>query len=169
MLLPVQGAGWGSGTAVSDSVLRRLDGEIAYWLAERAPAVRWILPARIDAELRRSPVLDIRPRELAVGAFRRAEVKRIGDPLFGDIRRLAAIFEARYALVPVGAAIQPDSAGTGYAVEIAVAVIDAMNGYVGWFGVTRGDAVPALDDRAVASAAQRMADAFARESQTSGK
>ena len=50
-----------------------------------------------------------------------------------------------------------------------MAVIDAMTGQVAWFGVTRGEAALTLDERAVASAAQRLAETFSPEPQTSGK
>src|SRR5687768_12917011 len=88
-----------------------LDAELAYWLGERARQVKWVLPASIDRTLARNPGMGIRPRELEVGVFKRAQVKRIGDPLFGDLRRLAAIFDTRVALLPIAAEVRTTADG----------------------------------------------------------
>jgi hypothetical protein len=148
MVLPVQG------TAPAG-----LDGEIGFWLEEQAPRVRWILPPVLEQTVQRTPGLDVHVRSLAVSAFRRAEVKRIGDPLFGDLRRLGAVVGARYAVVPVYAVAPLDmEAGR---IEIAVALIDTVGGDVLWFAVVGGDASPAGDPVAVASAARALARAVA--------
>lgn len=149
MVLPVQPGG--------GAPLAELDAEIAFWLGERAPRVRWVFPAELDRILARSPALDIRLRELAVGSFGRAAVKRIGDPLYGDLRRLGAIVNARYAILPVAAGTV--AAGTGTRVELAAAVVDTFDGAVLWFGVVGGDVAPAGPE-ATAGAARALARAL---------
>ena len=136
-----------------------LDAEIAYWLPQLAGAVKWILPATIQRVVARSPMLAVDMNNLAVTAFHRAQVKRIGDPLFGDLRKLAAVLDARIAVIPVAAEyIGPTAAETR--VQIATAVIDALDGTVIWFGVLQG--APGLQgEAAIASAAQTFARAFA--------
>ncbi|HEX6939706.1 MAG TPA: hypothetical protein VF158_09855 [Longimicrobiales bacterium] len=150
MVLPVQPGRTG--------VPAGLEAELAYWLQARAPDVRWILPDAIDAALARIPTLDIRPRALAVSVFQRAEVRNIGDPLFGDLRRLGALVEARYAILPVAAAYVPRPEGER--VEIAAAIIDTLGGRVLWYGIVAGEPGDGGSPAVVASAAQALARAL---------
>lgn len=123
----------------------QFDAELSYWLKESAPQVKWVLPEDLDRALARNPALGIQARALEVSVFRRAQVKRIGDPLFGDLRRLAALFDTRLALLPVY------SRGA----EVAVALIDTHFGDVAWFGIVAGA------DSTAASTAQRLATMLA--------
>ena len=163
LLLPVQRGGWpAAGTAqahLDSAALAALDAELAFWLGERGGGVRWVGPATIRRELARSPVVDVRPHDLDVASFRHAQVRRVGDPLFGDLRRLAAMLDAGYALVPVGAAFAADSAAGGARVHVAAALIDASTGFVLWFGAAAGTPAAAPDAAALASAAQQLARA----------
>lgn len=136
-----------------------LDAEIAYWLPESAPRVKWILPPAVDRTLERSPGLNIDIRNLAVHSFRRMQVRRIGDPLFGDLRRLGAVFDTRYALIPVAAEFRATTASTGR-IHIAATLIDTERGTVLWFGVVSGDEAPAGDTGITTSAAQALAGLF---------
>jgi len=157
MLLPAQALP-GSVTSTAEEAVAGLDGEIAYWLGERAPRVQWVFPPDLDRALARSPSLDIQIRGLAVSAFYRGQVKNIGDPLFGDLRRLGALVDARYALVPVGAG-EFDVEG-GRRVELRVALIDTLGGSVLWYGAIAGATGPAGDAALAASAAQALAAAL---------
>ena len=134
--------------------VNELDAELMYWLKDRANNVKWVMRDAYDRILARSPALNINPAALDVAVFRRAQVKRIGDPLFGDLKRLATITNARFALVPVAAENRP---GTG--VEVAYALIDTTFGDVIWFGVLAGENA--------AAAAQRTASMFAPRRPTS--
>jgi hypothetical protein len=136
----------------------KLDAELAYWLPQQAGNVRWVLPATIQRAISRSPTLGVDITNLAVGSFQRAQVKRIGDPLFGDLRKLAAVLDARFAVIPV-AAEQIGTTEANARVQVATAVIDALNGTVLWFGVIESDAA-ARGDAGVSSAAQTIARAF---------
>lgn len=162
MVFPVQNGA----VPVHDPQLRRwaadraqVDAEIAYWLQQGTPRTRWIMPETIDRTLSRSPMLNINPRGLAVGSFERAQVRRIGDPLFGDLARLAAILQAKLAVLPVGAEFVGPSADSAV-LNIATAVIDATDGDVIWFGVIAGKD-RGVGSAAIASAAQAFARAFA--------
>jgi hypothetical protein len=137
-----------------------VDAEIAYWLQQGAPQTEWLLPEAIDRILARSPTLNIKPRALAVGVFQRAQVRRIGDPLFGDLARLAAVTSAQIALVPVAAEFIGSSADSAV-LNIATAVIDPTDGDVLWFGVIAGTEPGAGSGAGIASAAQAFARAFA--------
>jgi len=131
------------------------DAEIAFGLSDRAPTVGWILPARLEEVLARAPGMATRVRGLPVGAFFGAEVRRVGDPLYGELRRLAALSDATVALIPLRASAEPQPAG--YAVRFTTAAIHAETGRVLWFGVVEGEAHPAGDPRALASAVDRLA------------
>lgn len=137
----------------------KLDAELAYWLPQTATNVKWTLPAAIQRAITRSPSLAVDINNLAITSFQRAEVKRIGDPLFGDLRKLAAVLDTRLAVIPIAAeriGTNPQTAR----VQVATAVIDAMNGMVIWFGVIEGDAEATSEEAGIASAAQAMARAF---------
>lgn len=137
-----------------------LDAEIAYWIQQGPQRAKWMLPATIDRTLARSPGLNIDPRALAVGSFQRAQVRRIGDPLFGDLARLAAVLEATVAVIPVAAEFVGADPATAV-LNIATAVIDPTDGDVLWFGIIAGTEAGAGSSAAIASAAQAFARAFA--------
>src|SRR5690606_20910068 len=74
---------------------------------------------------------------LAVGSFHVAQVKNIGDPLLGDLRRLAGLLDARRALVPAAVGFVPrPEAGRAPA---ALALIDTSGGQREWYGVMAGE------------------------------
>ncbi len=155
MVLPAQG-GAGARPPIG------LDDEIRYWLGDRAPDVQWVFPLQLRSVLERTPALsDIHINALSVSHFRGAEVRRIGDPLFGDLRRLGAVVDARYALVPVTAAYVPGDTVPGR-VEVAAALIDTLGGDVLWYGVAGGDRGDERDPRVIASAARALAGKVAR-------
>jgi hypothetical protein len=133
-----------------------LEAELAYWLPERAARSRWLLPEAIERAVARSPLLDVRVRELTVRDFQRARLESIGDPLYGELRRVAVLMDARAALLPIGALWIPEAGGGGR-VHLAVALIDTMGGQVIWQGVVAGS-VGSLDDANVVAS---VAEAFA--------
>lgn len=157
MVLPAQA---GPGGPVAGEPVPGLDREIAFWLAERAPRVKWVFPPEQERALERSPSLDIDIHALAVSSFHRARVENIGDPLFGDLRALGALVDARFALVPVAAAYVPAATGDGR-VEMSVALIDTRGGRVLWFGVVAGDPGPQDASSTAATAAAALAQLIA--------
>jgi hypothetical protein len=167
MLLPVQGAVPALSlpasadperppARLSDEMLLTLEAELAYWLQQRAPRVRWVTPDAIERAVRGTPAIDVRPRELTVRDFQRARLESIGDPLYGELRRVAALMDARVALLPIGALWVPERAGGGR-VHLAAALIDTFGGNVVWYGVVAGTAGERTDAAVVASAAQALA------------
>jgi hypothetical protein len=138
----------------------KLDAELAYWLPQLANGVRWVLPEQIQRAITRSPTLQIDIHNLGVGAFQRAQVKRVGDPLYGDLRKLSAVLDARVAVIPVAAELIGASPQTAR-VQVATAVIDALGGHVLWFGVIESDTAARGADAGVASVAQALARTFA--------
>jgi hypothetical protein len=170
MLLPVQGAvplvalpaaAEREPVPLSDGERAALEAELAYWLPEQARRIRWVLPATIERAALRSPLLELRVRDLAVGDFQRARLETIGDPLYGELRRISALMDARPALLPVGAVWIPETGGTGR-VHLAVALIDTFGGDVIWYGVVAGSPAAHGDATAVASTAQALARLISR-------
>jgi hypothetical protein len=133
-----------------------IDAELAFGLSARASDVSWILPAEIERMLERSPSIDARARGLPVGKFLAAEVRRVGDPLFGQLRRMSALVDAEAILIPVRAvwAAEPGAQPT---VQLAVALLEPRTGRVRWFGIVAGEAFPAGDLRGLTSAVDVLA------------
>ncbi len=141
------------------------DTELDYWLKDRAPRVRWI-PASEVERLAGSPSLRLDLHALDVRAFGRMRVQRIGDPLFGDVHNLGAMFDARLALLPASLAyVSPhDSAGAALPgpghFEVTAALIQTFGGEVVWYAVIPGEAGPIDAPATMASAARALARAL---------
>jgi hypothetical protein len=152
MVLPVQG---GRAPAAAG-----LDAELAYWLADYAPGVKWVFTPALERALSRSSALEVPIHTLAVASFHYAKVERIGDPLYGDLRRAGAIVGARYALLPVSGSYKGGEGETGR-VEITAALIDTVGGNVLWYGVVAGERGAPDDPATTASAARTLAQTLA--------
>lgn len=148
MVLPVQLlAGVPSGVTI--------DEEIAYALPTRGPRVSWVLPDEIDGILRRSPGINATTRNLPVGVFLQAEVNRIGDPLYGELRRMATLVGADFAFIPVQLSFTEEGLYT-----LAAVILDPGSGRVSWFGIIQGEAGAADAPGTVASVVDALARAI---------
>ena len=132
------------------------DAELAFGLSDRTQEVTWVFAQEVDEALSRAPAVDAATSGLSVGQFLRSEVRRIGDPLFGQLRRMAALVDAEGALIPVQVALVSD-AGKDPKIQLSVALIEVRTGRVRWFGIVEGGAFPAGDPRGLASAVDRLA------------
>lgn len=141
--------------ALSAASLAALEAELTYWLPEHARRVHWVLPDAIERAMRGSAALRINVRDLPVRDFQRSRLRAIGDPLYGDLRRVAVVTDTRLALLPLGALWVPEIGGSGR-VHIAAALIDTVGGAVLWYGVAAGEPGPADDAATLASAAQAL-------------
>jgi hypothetical protein len=148
MVLPVQSTRGVSGNA---------DAELADALGARGDGVRWLMPPALRSMLARSPALDVPIDALPVGVFLDAQVDRVGDPLYGQLRRLAALANGRIALIPVEVRHRPDTPERPGAIEVVATLIDTTTGRVVWFGVVEGASGGGADPRALASAADALA------------
>lgn len=127
-----------------------LDRELAARLTERGPATDWVAPEEVRDAVARTPGsgFDLgRPRRVVdVGGGD----LRITDPLYGDLRRLGAILDAGYALVPLGTREQTDSLGV--TVHLVAAVVSIRVGRVLWHHTVRGGPAPSAKAGAAAAA-----------------
>lgn len=157
MVFPVQ--------SVSAVVTGDLDAELVFALEQRGESVSWIGARELERAVRGSPGYDVRVEGLPVGIFQRAEVRRVGDPLYGYLRRLAPLVDSEIALIPVAAGygLTPeDSVGPGGAeppgrVQVSAALIAVVSGRVLWYGVAAGEPGPPGDPAVVASALDALA------------
>jgi hypothetical protein len=151
MVLPAQPAPGGVPAGFDEALAALLESEY--------PSVRWILPPEIDRAVARNPTLGVRPHALSVSILRSEEAERIGDPLYGDLRRLGGLVDARYAVVvyQAGYALPPDSIGGHGRIEVAASIIDTVGGRILWRGLVAGERGPAGDEVALATAVERLA------------
>lgn len=147
MVLPVQELVGVQGTP---------DAELAFQLGDREPGVDWVFPDRIDRALERSPGIQAEPRGLPVGAFLTSEVRRVGDPLYGELRRMAALVNADVALVPVRLGVRPTEDG-GVTLGVHAALLDVRTGRVLWYGLEEGAPGDPADPATTASAVDALA------------
>lgn len=150
LLLPVQ---------QNAGVLGDVDAELAFTLTGRGREIDWVLPAEIDEALARAPAVQARSRGLPVSRFLLAEVERVGDPLYGQLRRMASLVEAEVILLPVRTSFEVNESRPGSTprVRLAAVVIDARTGRVLWFGIEEGGDFPQSDPRALASGVENLA------------
>jgi hypothetical protein len=148
MVLPVQSTVGVTGNA---------EAELVDALGARGGGVRWLMPQQLRTMVARSPTLDVPIDALPVGIFLQAQVDRVGDPLYGQLRRLAALANGQLALIPVQVRHRPDAPERPGAIEVVATLIDTGNGRVFWFGVVEGVPGGGADPRALASAADALA------------
>ena len=135
-----------------------VDPEITFALRTRGPEVAWIFSDELEAIVTRSPSVDTAVRGLAVSVFLSAEVRRIGDPLYGQLRRLGALTNSDIALIPVAIGPGAQDADGELVVEIAATIVNVRSGQVIWFGIVGGRPGPVADFGLVASAVEELAE-----------
>lgn len=164
LVLPVQHVDPGpSGRPAGRDAARQADAEIAFALSERGASIAWVFPDRLAEVMRRRPSLEVDPYALSADEVREQGdgLQRIGDPLYGEIRAMAALFDARFAVWPVELAYTEPGAGGGR-LTIRALLLDARGGDVLWHGRIEGGPHAAGSPAALASAAQRFAERFDR-------
>ena len=134
------------------------DPEISFVFRNRSAEVTWIFPDELEAVVARSPAIDTAVRGLPVRVFLSAEVRRISDPLWGQLLRLGALTNSDIALIPV--AVRPGASGVGgtSVVEIVATILNVRTGRVIWFGVVAGRPGSVADFGSVASAVEELAE-----------
>jgi hypothetical protein len=116
-----------------------LDAELAFWLADRAPATDWVAAEELQRAVDRAAGwrvrLDALPRSIAgLGT----SSPYLEDPAYGQIRQLGAVVDATLALLPVS--VRQVSEGPAHALELTIALVDIRGGQLLWLGTVRGEA-----------------------------
>lgn len=135
------------------------DAELAFGLRERGAGVAWVLPAEVEEILARSPGVQASTRGLPVGQFLVAEVERVGDPLYGELRRMASLVDADIVLLPVQTSLSA-VAGAEPKVRFTTALVEVRSGRVMWFSILEGESFPSGDPRGLASAVDELSRAL---------
>jgi hypothetical protein len=133
-----------------------IDEEVAYALRARTDAVTWVFPPEVESILRRSPGVQASLRNLPVGMFLQAEVRRIGDPLYGEVRRLTTLAGADIAIIPVRLKYGEDGA-----YHLVTTLLEPVTGRVLWFATIDGGAGAPGGPAALASVADALSRAVA--------
>ena len=188
VLLPVQSAvplpsgAWPAGASSREALLEQVNAELQFAFDERGESGDdWHTPAEVVDLAARNPTLDVEPRRLA-GSLLQATSKgdRVPAPLHGQLRRVSALFDARYMLVPLTLGWEPDTttaaagrdtapapdsaAGpaapegrtTGRAV-LDLAMVDIRRGVVLWRGELHSDPASRDSPALLATLAARLA------------
>jgi hypothetical protein len=165
LVLPVQYArrvpgGWPGGAANAKQAMRSADAEIGFALEEYSGRAIWVMPERQIEVLRRQPsIRGVDPYLLSADYLRRqgGDARWFRDPLFGEVRKLAALFDARYAVWPLELIHVEDAEGDGVRLAIRGFLLDTRSGAVLWYGlVTGGEQAPDTPG-ALAEVAQNFA------------
>ena len=165
LVLPVQyvqqvPGGWIARAANSEDAARQVDTEISFALDEQGGRAEWITPAMQELTLIRRPGIDVDPYALSAGEARKkgANLKDVKDPLYGEIRILAALFDGRYVIWPLEVYYEVDEeTGTGH-LAIRTFLLDARRGDVLWYGIVLGRSdQPPASSGALAELAQQFA------------
>jgi hypothetical protein len=166
IVLPVQSLRgavpeWSEKIGDSRAFLASLDDEIAYAVRERGLRVKWAFPPDLARAAKRNPTYANDPYAIAVNALAAVEKdadKIIAEPLAGQLRALAALSGARYALVPAELRLATDSAGGRATLHLVV--VDTRLARLTWKGDVTGDPSRAFSPAVAAGLAGRVADLF---------
>jgi len=133
--------------------------ELAFALTDASEEVEWVLEEEVQEILERSPGIDADTRGLPVAVFQQAAVERIGDPLYGQLRRMAGLIDADAVLLPIAASFEadPEVPNATPRVRLSAAIVEPRSGRVLWYGIEEGGDYGRTDPRALASAAERLA------------
>jgi hypothetical protein len=132
--------------------------EIEFALRTRGDEVDWVFSDELEEAVARAPAMETRVRGLPVGLFLGGEVQRVGDPLYGQLRRMGALTNSEIALIPVAVRAGTDRADGGSVVELVVTILNVRDGRVTWFGVVAGRPGSLADFGTLASAVEEFAE-----------
>jgi len=141
--------------------LSTVDDEIAFAVRDRGLRVQWAFPPDLARSARRNPGYAVDPYAIALAplaAVERDADKLIAEPLAGQLRAFAALFNARYALVPVELGLVPDPSGGRASLHLVL--IDTRAARLTWKGDVSGDGVRNFTPAVAAGVAGRVVDLF---------
>lgn len=123
------------------ALLRRLDEELAFALQERALGALWSDAGEVAGMARRNPTYAPDPLTLPVpGAAQWRAGDPVREPLGSQLRALAALADARWAVLPLE--LQLTVADGMARAVVGLALVDVRTAQVLWVGATPGTAVP---------------------------
>ena len=141
--------------------LSTVDDEIAFAVRDRGLRGQWAFPADLARSAKRNPGYTADPYAIALSplvAVERDADKIIAEPLAGQLRAFAGLFNARYALIPTELRFVPDPSGGRATVHLVV--VDARAARLIWKGDVSGDGMKNFTPAVAAGLAGRIADLF---------
>lgn len=176
VVMPVQSAtplidgSWPGDQLSLDKTLETIDAELAFAFGESRSGDTWAAPPTVVQEAERNPLIGVDPERLAYqGLLSKPQPEeQLYEPLHGQLRRLAALFDARFVVLPLRLGFEPlTSAQDGFeeAAEgdeagravLLVALIDIRRSAVMWHGHIKGEAAAAHSPALLATLANRVA------------
>jgi hypothetical protein len=166
MVLPTQGfgsdsLGWRARAGGERELLGLLDGSIEVTLGDRGLSTQWVFPSALERSAKSNPTYVTDPyamrARVAIGAALRKPADPIGEPFASQLRALAGVNDARYALIPIDLRIEPLQVGGGRAV-LRVVVIDVRSSQLVWTGEVASDPHREYSVTLLSTIAQRVAD-----------
>jgi hypothetical protein len=152
---------WSDKIGDQRAYLSTVDDEIAFAVRDRGLRVQWTFPLDLARSARRNPGYAADPYAIALtplAAVERDPDKLIAEPLAGQLRASAALFNARYALVPVELSLVPDPSGGRATLHLVL--IDTRAARLVWKGDVSGDGVRNFTPAIAAGVAGRVVDLF---------
>jgi hypothetical protein len=135
--------GWQAPLTPRRIALERADSVIGEMLTSRSPEVTWVLPPELRQAARRGVGVASDPDQMATSILRSTSLRRLPDPLWSQMRTLAAIAGDRYVLVPASLifvqATEGGPGGPGGRAELTLVLADVRTGAIGWRTVARGE------------------------------
>jgi hypothetical protein len=145
-------------TPPSASIRAAFDSLLSEALDEHGLKGMWATPADVQRAARRNAMYAADPRNLGAFSVRNGTGKdgAITDPLAGNLRRVVALHDARYVLMPVELRV---AGGAGAAhLEVRLLLVDARLNTALWQVDLQGDRSPAYAPALLQALATRIAD-----------
>jgi hypothetical protein len=159
----VEPSSWRSALGDVNTLLVRSDTTIETAIAGRGLGGLWIFPAALQRSARRNPTYLSDPYVVRVAPAIHASVRKrdtpIPEPAASQIRALAGVNDARYALVPLE--LRFSATGTESSAILRLAIVDARLSQVVWMGEIRTAPRAEFGFEMIEDLAQRLADLVA--------
>ena len=166
VVLPVQNVRiavpvWTDKVGEPRAYLASLDDEIAFAVREAGIRGKWAFPPALARASRRNPSYAADPYAISFDQLVPAEKepdKPIGEPLASQLRALAALFDARHALVPTTLRLTPEDVGGRATLHLVV--VDVRAARVTWRGDVTGELALSFSPAIAAGVASGVAELF---------
>lgn len=159
-VVPVQFFSADSGFTVPAAAVMRaaFDSLLSAAMLERGLGGTWATPADVQRSAKRNAMYAGDPRNLGAFSVRNGIKKdaQITDPLAGNLRRVVALHDARYALLPVELRATAENAGGHLAVRLLL--VDARLNAPLWQVDLLGDAAAVYSPAMLQKLATRVAE-----------
>lgn len=142
-------------------VTRAVDRALEDVMGERGLAKQLVFVSQLHRAAQRNPTYLTDPYDVRAAEALRAAARKpqdaIGEPLVSQLRALAGVSDARYAIVPVELRFESGADSSGHAV-LRVATVDTRAAQLLWIGEVAGDDVATFSTSVISGIAQRFAD-----------